>query len=186
MLRIWGEYFMKKIFFLLLCATLFACAPASSPPSLSSPVSGIVGGQEIKANEFQDNPMAAATVAVLWSDDEAGRAIQCTGTLIASDVVLTAAHCLMDVKNPVQIQIDFLTVSLENSLGFPKMLAKKFFVSPLYRENVANKKADWGLILLPQPAPAGTVIAAVAPRDWKASFFQPTFALGYGNSYDRI
>jgi hypothetical protein len=66
------------------------------------------------------------------------------------------------------------------------MLAKKFFLSPLYTKDAQNKKADWAIVLLPQPAPAGTVIAALAPTDWQASFFQTTFALGYGISDDRI
>ncbi len=83
----------------MLSLALSACSPASKNSSelAASADSGIVAGTVVQASDA----VAASTVALyLRSADGEG---VCTGTLVASNVVLTAAHCVDGLQAAVVI-----------------------------------------------------------------------------------
>jgi len=84
-----------------LALAISACAPArqSSEQQLSSGVASpdIVGGDLVKATDT----VAASTVGIILQTSQ-GEGV-CTGTLIAANIVLTAAHCVEDVVAAVVV-----------------------------------------------------------------------------------
>jgi secreted trypsin-like serine protease len=121
---------------------------------------------------------------VAWTEPASGRDISCTGTLIARDLVLTAAHCLMDAKLASDIQVDLLTPSVQ-SFGLPQIHAKKFIVHENYVKRSDNRRDDLALILLEKPAPAEVPVAELVPASWTAEYFEIATVIGYGVSDDR-
>jgi secreted trypsin-like serine protease len=178
---------LRQILFSLLALSTLILGAACSQNHFSSPPQnisgqGIVGGESATAADLQSS-LFAATVEVSWSDDSSGRDIECTGSLIAADLVLTAAHCLTEIPATATVQIDFLTLNASESLGLPKMLTKKFVLNEAYVKDENRHSEDLALILLPQPAPAGTRIAPLASAK-QNSFWFSGLALGYGKSDD--
>lgn len=74
------------IFFVLACMLLMNCSPRNNSQSaiFAGNSSGIVNGVEVTA----EDPLAKHLVVI-----HDGAEAFCTGTLIAKDIVLTAAHC---------------------------------------------------------------------------------------------
>lgn len=144
----------------------------------------IVGGSVVGEQDFQSNAMVRSTVAVAWTEPESGRDISCTGTLIDRDLVLTAAHCLIDVKQASDIQVDLLTPSVQ-AFGLPQIHAKKFIVHENYVKSSAHRRDDLALILLARPAPAEIPVAELVSADWTSGYMDSATVLGYGVSDDR-
>lgn len=144
----------------------------------------IVGGSVVSAQDFKSNAMVRSTVAVEWTEPASGRDISCTGTLIDRDIVLTAAHCLIDVKQASDIQVDLLTPSVQE-FGLPQILAKKFIVHENFVKSSSNGRDDLALILLARPAPAETSVAELVPASWSLNYMDNATVLGYGISDDR-
>ena len=53
----------------------------------------IIGGDPVES----DDKVALSTVAIMYKGVDDQLVSNCTGTLISSDLVLTAAHCVVDV-----------------------------------------------------------------------------------------
>jgi secreted trypsin-like serine protease len=98
-------------------------------------------------------------------------------------LVLTASHCLIGAPSAESVQVDFLTLDAGQSLGLPKMLAKKFVLNDSYVASAEHRSDDLALILLPQKAPVGTQIAKLASTH--QDYFMNARAVGYGKSDDR-
>lgn len=75
----------------------------------------------------------------------------CTGTLVAADLVLTAAHCVGDVQRPRYFVLRALGV--ENQISIP---SQGIEIHPEYenREGLARFAVDQALITLATPVPA--------------------------------
>jgi secreted trypsin-like serine protease len=71
---------------LLMMLMTTACAPKGDSSKGSEASVGILGGQDVQAND----PVASTTIALY---DETSGSL-CSGSLIADDTVLTAAHCV--------------------------------------------------------------------------------------------
>jgi secreted trypsin-like serine protease len=85
-----------KIFALILAPiSIAACTHSVSTPLASPNASGVRGGIEVEKSD----PTALSTVSLLIN--AAGGGGNCSGTLVALDLVLTAAHCFDALlKNP--------------------------------------------------------------------------------------
>jgi uncharacterized protein (TIGR03382 family) len=109
---------------LLILSTPAVAGPAHSP---------ILGGTQATPGQYP------SVVAV-----EAGGGL-CTGTLIASEWVLTAAHCLQGVS-PTGAKVHFGTVNLNQSLGMT-VTSAAVYPKPSFSINALGKN-DIGLIKL--------------------------------------
>lgn len=111
----------KKIWLLILAGTfLSSCSPRSEKLRSFSPEfqTGILGGEEV----HEDGGLAATTVGLF--DEKTGS--HCTGSLIAEDTVLTAAHCV----NPNSNQLFILfakNLSVDGHLNKKNMVVADFF-----------------------------------------------------------
>lgn len=93
-----GDNDLKKIAVLLLFGFVVSCTSGKTPVSGNNNQNGIMGG---KLATDSDAPVKSI-VAIVDAKDGSS----CTGTLIAENIVLTAAHCVKGV-NPKVLQIVF-------------------------------------------------------------------------------
>ena len=109
---------------------------------VSTPAHGITYGEEVTNARFT-HPW----VASVWEkDDSDGLYYQvCSGSLISSDVVLTAAHCVLDARVDYAVQVKADTLMLDGEL----IEAKAVWSSPRYDDKAIQN--DVGLILLSEP-----------------------------------
>ena len=122
-------------------STLVACGPAESP-SFETKTSGIIDGT---ASKNDAHPSVGVMLVKEDFDGEIDGGMNCSGTLIAPDVVLTAAHCLI----PEQ------AAEREN----PGLDLQQFFS---FASNVENFQGP-GLAL---PANSHTIIGSVGHPDF--------------------
>ena len=141
-------------------------------------VNEIVGGTTVKSSD----PVAASTVLLL-AKPSSGEYL-CTGSLIAQDIIVTAAHCVAAAASEIQIVFG---LSIDSNSWNPTssdvvMPITGYLANPHYQgENFqGNDMGDIAIIHINRPLPAGFRPAVVLPSSISLSPGQPTLLAGYG------
>ncbi|MBC7712965.1 MAG: trypsin-like serine protease [Rhizobacter sp.] len=133
---------------LLICLTLISvvsCAPKNTSPTNNVKNSSIINGSNVKENDAINKSI----VAVLNTKSQ----YLCTGSLIAPNIILTAAHCAPDRISNVKIifgtDIDNIMGSLEPDVKDEHILqAVDFKVSSSWNPKDETREIDTGDIML--------------------------------------
>jgi len=99
----------KLVLVVLLTTGGMSCQKTGNTSSLYSQGLGesasIVGGETVEAAD----PVALSTVALYFNPARSNRVMNfCTGTIVTGELVLTAAHCLVDVADDLKVSLDEL------------------------------------------------------------------------------
>src|SRR5262245_52856888 len=100
----------------------------------------VVGGQRVTF-------MSAEHRAVVWV--QIGPTF-CTGTLVAQDWVLSAAHCVNDRMPEDSVQVIFDTISIRESPSLVRSVAE-YIVHPRFNRRAARQGFDAALLRLDVP-----------------------------------
>ncbi len=136
---------MKKLIILLISFLAIACNPQAKITSPALIYSSIISGRDVLAKD----PIASSVVAIYNTKSHN----LCTATLIANNIVLTAAHCApskaSDVKIIFSLDIDKVLNAKEQSpLKELILTATDFKVSPNWDPNNETVQFDTGDIAL--------------------------------------
>lgn len=153
---------------------LGACQADPNPPSKVN----IVGGSKVSAT----TAIGKSTVALVHDNYKPF----CTGTLIAPDIVLTAAHCLMS-ESLTSFSIAFHVKPDTTTLTEANLRdVADYAVHQSFAENATDADepetppADIALIKLLNPAPEGYSPVVTSPADTKVKTGQAVTLAGYG------
>ena len=133
----------------------------------------IIGGVTVAAND----PVASSTVMIYGKENGSG--FICSGSILANDVVLTAAHCLGQSGN-AQLVVVFRTDI--NGQGPVIQVTRQVRPSD-YQRNAATSPTDWddlGMIQLASPIPAGYAPATILPNASALQNGANVLLAGYG------
>jgi secreted trypsin-like serine protease len=136
----------------------------------------IVGGTNIG----NTNPDGASTVAIVI-DLGKGQAI-CTGSILATDIIVTAAHCVkgLDGKTvaPQQLTLVFgLDIRASNRL---LVRATGVVANPQYNPSASKDANDIAIIRFITGLPPGYIKATLLPSATKIPNGAPAVLIGYG------
>lgn len=141
-----------------MAAVLSACSANTQQTGsieFSDQSQGIVGGRSIDPS----SPMAKHTVGLYGVKGEGG--FICTGTLVATNIILTAAHCVETEKMLVIFSHDIEGTLVAKDLGRVRPVVAKT-VHPKWNGGVNDKdNGDIALIKFKGSAPLGFVPAAL-------------------------
>ncbi|MES2802983.1 MAG: serine protease [Bdellovibrionota bacterium] len=138
----------------------------------------ILGGEVVKPSDI----VANSTVALKYIQGNSAY-LMCTGTLIAPNLVLTAAHCLYGM-NKAQIRVGF-SINVIDKLDKHTMIeVANFVIHPQYETDSLNDVAlilnDVALIALAKSAPAPYKPVAIVSQDYQLTVGMPMLLAGYG------
>ena len=174
-----------------LTIVLSACSPAvdrsaklelqdQQPPS-------IIGGKPVSSEDL----VARSTVALYWLTSDWKVDVFCSGTLVTSRHVITAAHCIVNAAMELGVSPDEFMMNVY--VGFGPQVETSFkssetrfiplhqvYVHPDYREKIESLDIpDLAVIELAATAPAGYQPVPIA-NDWYLRKDQKITVAGYG------
>jgi hypothetical protein len=139
---------------------------------LGAPASALVGGSPTRRGD----PLARATVfitALTPSGHNRAQVGNCTGVLIAPDLVLTAGHCLADLTGPSLVVAQFFdrsnriagTIQVQGGALHPDFSGR----APADDPRPEMLGADLAILKLAEPAPANRSPVAIARNPLEAA-----------------
>lgn len=159
---------------------LTACGSHEQQPlnsfNPSTQISGIIGGVNVDSSDVINQSTVALVMSV-----KGGEAI-CTGVLVTENIVLTAAHCLVDVDGAVVVFGTDIKSSVE---------AKRFaqvshgVIHPDYDPHADKDSHDLALVRFEGLKPSTYEVAKLLSSSQKLAKNLPVTLAGYGASFER-
>lgn len=165
---------MNKTFLISLSfLALTACAPQNDISTIQSPDTAIVGGDKVEAN----TAIGRSTVGIY----EAKLGYICSGTLVAKNLVLTAAHC---VDPKTKDLVVFFAQEMKKASKDQLRRVTGAIVHPDYTEEMKEADmADLALIRFEGEAAPGYVPAPILFDGGHLYNGTKTIVAGYGLSW---
>ncbi len=162
--------------------------PESAVSTIADPDAGDLLGLDHHLGEVVDAaswPASAIGVVTVAHFSTGG---QCTGTLVAPRLVLTAAHCLFNGTAPITPGNVHFLAGMDKGTPASSATAERFVVAKAFVPTLRDKwtldrsPSDWALIVLREPIPARPVaVKALMPERLKAATQAGAISeIGYG------
>jgi len=190
------KYRLNSLIVFSIFGLLSACSHSSSSESSpaqtmcahsTSLTAGIVGGKKVDAS----SPLAHSLVLLLMKTSDG--TINCTGTLVSQDVVLTAAHCVAGVlKDPSHLMKIIFSTEPQCAAHRGQNLSQGSVEAvrvPLNWFKSNHELSDLALVKLTAAAPAEYSPLPLAKNFPEISVHQAVTVAGYGKTtkdYDAI
>ena len=133
--------------------------------------SDIVNGKTVT----NKNGNAHSLVAII-AQKNGGQSL-CTGTIVAPEVILTAAHCVDETPQKLQIVFD---VNLQKKTGKEIREADKFIQHPNWNRHLPSGEGDLALIHFKGGLPEGHTQVILADENLKLKMGQKVLMMGFG------
>lgn len=173
---------------------LVACDPKSKDVSRACSVSGDSDGPGagiINGKTLQSGSRIAKGTVFVATKKANGEYIACSASLIAPDLLLTAAHCVRtdttsELEKANSTRVVFSTDPQcsrdQNDMSGMRM-SRKVVSHPEYNSRRSGQ-SDVALIFLASPAPATAMPLPVSMRDENIAMNEAVFIAGYGRQSD--
>ncbi|QLY25569.1 trypsin-like serine protease [Bdellovibrio sp. KM01] len=147
---------------------LIACQGQETSTLSLSDGSGIVGGEKVKSGDEVEKHLV-----MVWGKSPTGGKV-CSGTIITSNLILTAAHCVHEREK--------LEVGFGKSGLFPNWEpVDRAIVHEQYNGNVGYGY-DLAVVRLKKPLPKGYGPVAVVGEEDMLTINEPVILAGYGRT----
>ena len=162
---------ISALFALAALINFTACQKnVNSTYAMGADTAKIIGGEVVQPSDI----VANSTVALKYIEGQNAYAM-CTGTLIAPNLVLTAAHCLRGMGKD-SLRIGF-SIDVKNQLDAETMYeVADYTIHPQY----GNRLNDVALIALAKTAPAPYKPVAIVSDKFSMTVGMPMLLAGYG------
>lgn len=170
---------MKRSLLALSLLLLTACSENNPAPQLgiNTQTASIIGGEAAKKTDA----VTSSTVALL-SNIEGELRVNCTGTLISKNLVLTAHHCIGEQEIFVSFGNELPTSTSDANVRLMEVIVTHKDYKAIFDEmgRPVTAHNDVALIKLADPAPEGFQPAVIADEDTALVDGQELVLAGFG------